>query len=671
MGFALLLAAGWDASSRPASAGEAPAATAVGGKVADHTSLRDLRGNRRALHGFTGHRALVLIFLGADCPISNLYLPGLIELEKQYRPKQVQFLAIYPNEGEDLDRVAAHAYDRGVPFPVLKDFGRRLADAVGVTRVPAVVLLDGDFNLRYRGRIDDRYGVAFRRPKASRADLVAALEEVLAKKPVSVAETEPDGCLIDRGAKVTTGTAVTYSKQVARILQNRCQSCHRPDQVAPFALMTYDDAVRHGRMIKEVTTQRRMPPWHADARYGHFTNDRRLSREEIDTLAAWVDAGMPRGDDKDLPAPVAWAEGWVHGKPDVVFTMPQEYEVPAEGSLPYQYFTVKTDFPEDRWVQVAEARPGAAGVVHHVVVYIIKEGQRNYFLPDGTLSVLVGWAPGDLGLVCPPDTAMRLPKGCTLRFELHYTPNGKAVKDRSSVGITFAKKPPRFELFTNAFANESIVVPPHDPHYKAEATLRFYADARILSFVPHMHWRGKDYWYEAIYPDGRHETLLSVPRWDFNWQNVYQLKEPIKMPKGARLHAVAHWDNSRNNPYNPAPDKTVRFGLQTWDEMMVGWVAYVWERPGTPTELAKNPISDADLFFDRLDRNGDDVITPDEIPERMRPFLLVSGAKVPDKITRPEFKKLYEEMRKRFQQNRPRPNAGGNADKKAGDPQKP
>jgi hypothetical protein len=665
--FAILGGTAWDGAVHPAVAAEPPAITAFGSKAPNTHSLRDLRGNRRSLHSFTGHRAVVLAFLGTDCPISNLYLPGLIETEKRYRSKQVQFLAVYPYEHEDLDQVAAHTYDRDVPFPVLKDFGQRLADALGVSRVPTVVVLDGDLALRYRGRIDDRYGVAFRRPKATRADLVEALEEVLANKPVSVPETEPDGCLIGRGGRRPTTTEVTFTKQVARILQDRCQSCHRPEQAAPFSLLTYGDAVGHGRMIKEVTTQHRMPPWHADARYGKFANDRRLTRQEIDTLAAWVDAGMPRGEDKDLPKPVDWPKGWALGKPDMVFTMPEEFEVPADGVLPYKYFTVETGFTEDRWVQTAEARPGAGGVVHHVVVYIMKEGQQQPFLPDGTLSVLVGWAPGDLGLVCPPDTALRVPKGAKLRFELHYTPNGKAVKDRSSVGITFAKKPPKFELFTNSFANESIVVPPHDPHYRAEATLRLRADARIISFVPHMHWRGKDYRYEAIYPDGRRETLLSVPRWDFNWQNVYQFKEPVKVPKGSRIYSVAHWDNSRNNLYNPAPDKAVRFGLQTWDEMMVGWVAYVWERPETAAELAKQPVSEADLFFDRLDHNGDGVITPDEIPERMRPLLLVTGAKMPERITREEFRKLYEEMRKRFPRNRPNQNSGSNSKEKKPD----
>ena len=179
---------------------------------------------------------------------------------------------------------------------------------------------------------------------------------------------------------------------------------------------------------------------------------------------------------------------------------------------------------------------------------------------------------------------------------------------------------------------------------------RLRADARIISFLPHMHWRGKDYSYEVIYPGGKKETLLSVPRWDFNWQNVYQLQEPLRLPKGTRLHAVAHWDNSRNNPYNPAPDKTVRFGLQTWDEMMVGYVTYVWERPETAAELAKKPLSPADQMFDRLDQNGDDFITRDEVPEQLRPLLLLNG--LPERIDRAQFAKVYEEMRKRMQKRK-------------------
>jgi len=407
-------------------------------------------------------------------------------------------------------------------------------------------------------------------------------------------------------------------------------------------------------MIREVTTQRRMPPWHADPRYGHFANDRRLTAAEIATLSAWVDGGLARGDDKDLPKPAVWPQGWSHGKPDLVIEMPVEFQVPADGVVPYQNWIIPTNFKEDKWVRLAEARPGAAGVVHHLVVYIQKEGQKGPVARDGSISILVGWAPGDLGLICPPDTALRVPKGASLRIEMHYTPNGTSVKDRSAVGITFADKPPRYELLIGEFANLSIEVPPHDPHYMAEAAFRLRANARILSFAPHMHWRGKDYRYEAIYPDGKRETLLSVPRWDFNWQSAYRFKEPLKLPKGARLHAVAHWDNSVNNLLNPDPSKSVRFGLQSWEEMMVGFVAYVWERPETAAELAKSPPSTADLFFDRLDVNGDDFITPNEIPARLKPFFAAAGIKM-DKLSRAEFTKLYDTFAPLLQPKRPNP----------------
>jgi peroxiredoxin len=282
-------------------AAEPAKGAAPGDKIANSDSLRDLRGNRRSLHDFKDHSAVVLVFLGADCPVSNLYVPTLLELEKKVRAKGVQFLAVYPNEQEDLEQLAGYAHDRDLPFPILKDFGQKLATSVGVKRVPTVAVLDGEFLLRYRGRIDDRYGVSARREKATRNDLAEAIDEVIAKKKVSIAETEADGCLVDRARKTPGKTEVTYTKHVSRILQDRCQACHRPEQSAPFSLLTYDDAKKHGSMIREVTSERRMPPWQADPRYGHFTNDRRLSKEQIDTLSAWVEGGMVRGDDKDLP----------------------------------------------------------------------------------------------------------------------------------------------------------------------------------------------------------------------------------------------------------------------------------------------------------------------------------------------------------------------------------
>jgi thiol-disulfide isomerase/thioredoxin len=633
----LLTSAGGQTGSPPGGSKDPPVA-ALGAVVPKSNSLRDVRGNRRSLHDFKNNKAIVLVFLGTECPVSNLYIPGLIELEKSLRGKKVQFLAIYANENEDLEQIAMHAVDRDLPFIALKDSGQRLAELVGVSRVPSVAVLDGEFKLRYRGRVNDQYGVSSKRPMATRADLAEAINEVLAGRAVSVAETEADGCLLDRSRKQPATTPVTYTKHVAPILQAHCQACHRPNQSAPFSLLNYAEAVKHSAMIREVTKERRMPPWHADPRYGHFSNERRLTAAEIGTLSAWVDGGLLRGDDKDLPKPAEFVQGWVHGKPDMIIEMPEEYQVPADGVVPYKSWMIETKFTEDKWVRIAEGRPGAPGVVHHAVVYIIKKGGG---VADG-MSVLVGWAPGDLGLVLPPDTALRIPKEASLKFEMHYTPNGTAVKDRSAVGITFADKPPRHEMLVGEFANMAIEVPAHDPHYKAEAAFRLRDDARILSFSPHMHWRGKDYNYEVIYPDGKKQMLLSVPRWDFNWQSVYRFKEPFKLPKGARLHSVAHWDNTTSNPLNPDPSKAVSFGLQSWEEMMVGFVAYVWERPETAVELAKNPPSQADIFFDRLDVNCDDFITADEIPSKFRALFLAAGAK--QKMSRAEFTKMFETM---------------------------
>ncbi|HLW65590.1 MAG TPA: redoxin family protein, partial [Gemmataceae bacterium] len=554
---------------------EEPQIKAVGDKVPNSNSLRDIRGNRRALHDFKGHKALVIAFLGCDCPVSNLYLPELIALEKKYREQGVQFLAVYPNENEDLEQIACHSRDRDTPFPVLKDGGQKLAQSLRLERVPSVALVDAEFVLRYRGRVDDRYGVASKRPKATREDLVQAIDEILAGRKVTVPETEADGCVISRTRKAKPADTITYAKHVAPVLQARCQACHRPEQIAPFSLLTYEDAKKHGPMIQEVAEERRMPPWHADPRYGHFANDRRLSRAEIDTIAAWVAGDMPKGDEADLPKPITWPKGWVHGQPDMIFDMPQEFEVPATGTVPYKNWMIDPKFTEDKWVQIAECRPGAAGVVHHAVVYIHVPGQTGPVARDGSLTILVGWAPGDLGLVLPPGTALKVPKGSKFRLEMHYTPNGTAVKDRTQVGITFAKEPPKFDLTQSEFANMAIALKPNDPHYKAEATFRLRADARLVTLSPHMHWRGSDYLYEAIYPDGKKETILSVPRWDFNWQSVYRFQEPLKLPKGTKLHAVAHWDNSANNPLNPDPSKKVLFGLQSWEEMMVGYATFV------------------------------------------------------------------------------------------------
>ncbi|HZY89933.1 MAG TPA: hypothetical protein VFE78_34240, partial [Gemmataceae bacterium] len=463
------------------------------------------------------------------------------------------------------------------PFPVLKDFDGRAADALGARRTPEAFLLDAKHVLRYRGRIDDQYGVGTRRDAPTCRDLKQALDELLAGKPVTTATTDVPGCLIGRARKPRVAGEVTYAKQVSRILQKRCQECHRPGEVGPMSLLTYADARGWADTLREVVLEERMPPWHADPRYGKFSNDRRLSRDEADTLLAWVEQGCPKGDDKALPPPAQFPEGWKIGKPDAVFRMAKEFTVPAKGVLPYKRFVVDPGFTEDRWVQTAESRPGNRAVVHHIIVYVQAPGKPLYDAA-GTASTLVGWAPGDMPAIYEPGTAKRVPKGSKLVFEVHYTPNGKEQTDRSSVGVIFAKGPPERVVETNILANMGLRVPPRKGLHEERFTYTFKDDALLISFMPHMHLRGVSARYEAAYPNGKREVLLSVPDYDFGWQSVYRFAEPRRMPKGTRLTWVGRWDNSADNPRNPDPSKEVRWGLQTWDEMMNGWMEVVRER---------------------------------------------------------------------------------------------
>ncbi len=326
-----------------------------------------------------------------------------------------------------------------------------------------------------------------------------------------------------------------------------------------------------------------MPPWHADPRYGHFANDRRLSQDERDTLLAWIDQGAHKGDDKDLPAPLKFTEGWKIGEPDKIYAMAKEFTVPASGVLDYQRFVVDPGFKEDLWVQAAECRPGNRKVVHHIIVYVLPPGQREPYDADGTAATLVGWAPGDMPAIYAPDTGRLVHAGSRLVFEVHYTPNGTEQTDRSSIGIKFARKPPANAVETNILANMVFRVPPNAPNHKGLMTYAFRADAVLLSLMPHMHLRGISARYELTYPDGSTHTLLSVPDYDFNWQSVYRFEKPVPVPKGSKLTWIGRWDNSADNPRNPDPKKAVFWGLQTWDEMQNGWMEVVWKKQKSET----------------------------------------------------------------------------------------
>jgi len=371
---------------------------------------------------------------------------------------------------------------------------------------------------------------------------------------------------------------VTFTRDVAPIFYNRCVECHRPGEIAPMSLMTYNDARPWARSIKEKVVGRTMPPWLADPAYGHFENDRRLSQKEIETISAWVDAGAPKGDDKDLPPLPRFEQGWTLGKPDLVISLQEDVPVPADGAVPYKYFSVPTNFKEDRWVQAAEIRPGNRKVVHHIIVFVQEPGDKKP-IGEGDGGVrgfkLAGFAPGEQPKVFPKGTAKLIKAGSILNFQMHYTPNGEAATDRSYIGLFFSKGPIAKKVLTGTATNAKFVIPPGDGNYEVQSSWTAKEDVRIVDLMPHMHLRGKDFTYTAVYPDGRSEVVLQVPKYDFNWQLLYRFKQPLFLPKGARLDCVAHFDNSSKNKFNPDATKEVRWGPQTWEEMMIGWFDYV------------------------------------------------------------------------------------------------
>lgn len=595
-GMVVVLAAVAGASTHLDAAESSPIGRNIGRQVPDFT-LKDTSGKPVRLYGYRGKKAVVLVFLGTDCPVGNLYAPRLAELARAYQDKGVAFLGVNSNVHETAEDIARHAREHGINFPVLRDKDNLVADLALAERTCETLVIDGKATIRYRGAIDDQYAVGSRKDAPTKNYLREALDDILANRPVAVTATPVAGCLIDRGepkTKLASGPRVrrvtpasdkeahsstdigpvTYASHVASIIQNKCQACHRPGETGPFSLLSYDDARKHAAMIREIVEERRMPPWHADPRYGHFSNDRSLSARDRATLLAWVDQGAPLGDPKAVPPARTFTTGWTIGTPDVVFEIPETYEVAAQGTISYVYMKVPTNFKEDMWIQAAEARPGDREVVHHIIVYV--DDHKGRKRSEGHLC---GYAPGDMPSVYPEGTAKLIPAGSDLVFQLHYTPNGRRRTDRSKVGMVFAKKPVVHEAFTRGIAQQRFVIPPGKDSVPVRSTFTFPRDGHLLSLFPHMHLRGKSFEYKATFPDGRTEMLLSVPAYDFGWQTYYTLSEPMAMPKGTRIDCLAHFDNSDKNPDNPDPAKAVTWGEQTFEEMMIGYIDYVEDAP--------------------------------------------------------------------------------------------
>ncbi len=550
-------------------ASQAIAGESMIGKKAPMFRLVDPTGKAVALEDLADAKLVAVVFVGTECPLARLYAPRLNKLAADYADKQVRFVAIDSNVQDSAEDIAKYAAEHSITFPVLKDADNVVADQFAAERTPEVFLLDEKRVVRYRGRIDGQYQPGVQKVKNPRSDLSIAIDELLAGKEVSQPEVQAVGCFIGRKQEPTDGE-VTYSNQIARLFQDRCVECHRPGEIGPFSLTSYDEAVGWGETIREVVDQGRMPPWFADPAIGHFENDARMTDDEKLLVRQWVDAGCPEGDPEQLPEPRKFADGWNIPEPQLVLKMADKpFLVPAEGVVDYKHFTVDPGFTEDKWMIACEARPGNRSVVHHILVFLQSPGGEIELLRG---SLLAAYAPGSPPRATDPGMAKRIPAGSKIIFQMHYTPNGRPQEDLSTLGLSFCDKSKVKQVVESGWViNVAFAIPPGNPDYKVVAKHTFEEDRLLLGLTPHMHVRGKSFQYEAIYPDGGKEMLLSVPRWDFNWQIDYLLAKPKLMPKGTVLRCEAHYDNSADSPTNPDATKWVTFGEQTWDEMMIGW----------------------------------------------------------------------------------------------------
>jgi peroxiredoxin len=536
-------------------------------------SLPDQHGQFRSLAEFQSAPAMVVAFLGTECPLAQLYGRKLGDMAREFGPNDVSFVGIDSNRQDTLTELRTYAARAEIEFPILIDAEQAALQWFGAVRTPEVFVLDRHGVIRYRGRVDDQYGIGIKRLRPQREDLREALEELLSGRPVSVPQTPTAGCLISRRSDAPPQGEITYASHIARIVHRRCLECHREGEVAPFSLARWEDVQGWESMIAEVVSEDRMPPWSANPEHGRFRNDARLTPEEKQLLLTWIENGCPQGDPAQIPDPPTFVTGWRISEPDLVIPMRDEpYAVPASGVVKYQYFEVDPGFTEDQYVAEVEARPGNPEVVHHIIAFVKPPGSADVSLGQ----MLVGYAPGSPPLVFPHGTASVIPRGSKLLFELHYTPNGKATTDRSYIGLKLTKP----ELVQRQVRSEEILendfrIPPGAADHRVTASRKLPKAIDLLTLTPHMHVRGKSFRYEATYPDGRREVLLDVPRYDFNWQLRYELAEPKRLPRGTVISCTAVFDNSAANPNNPDPTKTVRWGDQSWEEMMIGFVTYV------------------------------------------------------------------------------------------------
>ena len=554
----------------------------IGRRIPD-LGTRDLEGRTLRLSEVAAGRSLVILLRDVGCPVSKRIGPDTHELEASLAGEDVAFLYLNVSPHNTAKEMRGEIEQFGFEGRYAHDPRGELARALGATTTTEVFLLDPALTLVYRGCIDDRVGRGTARQEASNHYLAKAVEAVREGYAVAVPATSAPGCLLEWEEDLPTPPTaeITYHDQVSRILQRNCVECHRDGGAAPFSLETYEQARGRRGMVKFTVAEGIMPPWFASDGTGPWENDRRLSDTDKETLLEWYAQGAPEGDPADAPAPRTWREGWMIGEPDLVFRIPEPFEIPATGVVDLTKFFIEEVVPEDIWVQRMQVLPTDPSVVHHATA-MFKPPDDAYSTEQRILNALVPWnqsregwqfllayLPGKDARIFADGVARFVPKGSVIRIEMHYTPNGVATEDQTSIGMVLADGPPEFAARTRMIRNPNVFVPAGEPNAKFYMSYSMAARAYLRSLTPHMHLRGKSFEVSLVYPDGTQESALEIEEWDPDWQFTYTFREPRLLDVGTRIQVEATFDNSWENPNNPDADVDVIDGPQIWDEMMI------------------------------------------------------------------------------------------------------
>lgn len=529
----------------------------------------DAKGATGRLSDFAG-APVVIALRDAGCPVSERQGLRLAEIEREFAVRGVAFLFVNTRPEGGAAEAALDVERYGFTGRYLLDPTGAIGSALMVRSTADVFVLDRARTLVFRGAIDDQSARGSAEPEVKSHYLRDALTAVLAgATPAVEATTAPGSALEFPPPPPADPATATFHGRIARIVQRHCQTCHRPNGIAPFELTDANDLRGHRKMIKSVIESGLMPPWFAAPDTGPWINDSRLAEHERADLLAWLASGLPEGDPKDAPVERQWQESWAIGTPDYILEVPAPVVIPATGVMPYFQCAIPSPVPEDCWIERVQILPEVAEVVHHVLLY--------YREPDGMGGYFDSMLPGKPATVFPEGHAKFLAKGTEFRLQIHYTPNGTACTDRTRIGLKLARRPPDHELFGAIVREPNFRIPAGDPNYRVEAQFIIPEDAYLRRFMPHMHLRGKAFRIDLRFPDGTAMKALDLPQWDPDWQLYYELREPIRAPKGTVVDCTAWYDNSAANPNNPDPTKEVERGEQVFQEMMGVYVEWVFE----------------------------------------------------------------------------------------------